>query len=63
MPFQETFEEIRPNYGTRTTRVQPWKAFCDPQSALYTDRIAQAPDQKLLNVGDAALKQYALENR
>jgi hypothetical protein len=44
-------------------RTQPWRAFCDPFSDQFRDMIAQAPDQKLFNVGDAALTQYAAENR
>jgi len=45
------------------SRHQPWKAFADPNSEQLKQRIIEAPDQKLFNVGDAALMQYALENK
>jgi hypothetical protein len=46
----------------RDKRIQPWKAFCDPCSPDNKPRIDAAPTQKLFNVGDAALTQYAAEN-
>lgn len=53
----------RQKLNGRDERVQPWKAFCDPSSPAYKPRIDAAPDQKLFNVGDAALTQYTEENK
>ena len=44
-------------------RAQPWKAFCDPNNPAFRDIIAAAPPQVFLGVGDAALTQYASENK
>jgi len=44
-------------------RAQPWKVFADPNSSAFRGLIDRASDQKLYNVGDAALTQYAAENR
>ena len=52
-----------PAPSDKPQRIQPWKAFADPSAAAFKDKISRAPDQKLFNVGDAALTQYAAENK
>jgi len=49
--------------GPVAERAQPWKAFADPYSEAFKDRISRAPNQKLFNMGNAALTQYSAENR
>lgn len=48
--------------GDKTKRAQPWKSFANPGAEAFKAAIAAAPDQKVFNVGNAALTQYAAEN-